>query len=286
MNTTTRLRALIESKRMVLAPGAHDAFSAKLVEAAGFEAVYMSGFGTAASSLGIPDIGLLTMTEMVENAARIAGAVDIPVIADADTGYGNHLNVARTVREYQRAGVAAIQIEDQVAPKRCGHMEGHTLIAAEDMAAKIRAAVKARGESDVVIIARTDAISASGFEEAIRRGNLYRRAGADLLFIEAPTTLKQLALIPRSVDGPTMVNLAPKTPVLSLTEYERLGYALAIYPLVSINCLYASLKEELERLREQGLGPEGCAGRVPFADLVDFLGLADYRAREEQIMRG
>ena len=192
MKKITGLRELIQKPEILVAPGAYDAFSARLIEAAGFDAVYMTGFGTAAGIFALPDIGLLTMTEMVENAGRIADSVEIPVIADADTGYGNHLNVIRTVEEYERAGVAGIQIEDEESPKRVGHMAGQKIIPIQEMVAKLRAAVKARYNRDTVIIARTDAISATGFDEAIKRGNIYRDAGADLLFIEAPRTLEQL----------------------------------------------------------------------------------------------
>jgi 2-methylisocitrate lyase-like PEP mutase family enzyme len=286
MKKTTRLRELIAGEELLSAPGAYDAFSAKLVEGAGFAAVYMSGFGTAASLLGLPDIGLLTMTEMVGNAKRIADAVDVPVIADADTGYGNHLNVMRTIEEYERAGIAAVQIEDQLSPKRCGHMEGHKLIPAEEMAAKIRAAVKMRKDPDLVLIARTDAISAEGFDEAIRRGNLYREAGADLLFIEAPTSVDQLAQIPKLVKGPTLVNVAPKTPYLHMKEYEKMGYAMAIYPPISITCVYAALKEKLAELKSEGMNRDGGHGGVPFDELVNFLGLAKYRGLEEEVLKG
>jgi carboxyvinyl-carboxyphosphonate phosphorylmutase len=286
MNTRTRLKELIGSAEILSAPGAYDAFSAKLVEEVGFDAVYMSGFGIAASMLGLPDIGLLTMTEMVDSAKRMADAVNIPVIADADTGYGNHLNVTRTIEEYERAGIAAVQIEDQVSPKRCGHMEGHRLIPAEEMAAKIRAAVKARKDSDLVLIARTDAISAEGFDEAIRRGNLYREAGADLLFIEAPTEVEQLARIPKLINGPTLVNLAPKTPYLHVKKYEEMGYSMAIYPPISLTCVYAALKEKLMELKTEGMNKDGGHGGVPFDELVDFLGLARYRSLEEEVLKG
>ena len=271
---------------MLSAPGAYDAFSAKLAESVGFPAVYMSGFGTAASLLGLPDIGLLTMTEMVGNAKRIADAVDVPVIADADTGYGNHLNVMRTIEEYERAGIAAVQIEDQVSPKRCGHMEGHKLIPVEEMAAKIRAAVKMKQDPDLVLIARTDAISAEGFDEAIRRANLYREAGADLLFVEAPTAVDQLAKIPKMVNGPTLVNVAPKTPYLHTSEYEKMGFAMAIYPPISITCVYAALKEKLTELKSEGMNRDGGHGGVPFDELVNFLGLTRYRGLEEEILKG
>lgn len=285
MKKTTRLRELIDGGEILSAPGVYDAFSAKLVESVGFDAAYMTGFGTAASLLGLPDIGFLTMTEMVGNAKHIADAVDIPVIADADTGYGNHLNVIRTIEEYEKAGIAAVQIEDQVSPKRCGHMEGHQLIPPEEMAAKIRAAVRVRNDPDLVIIARTDAISAEGFDEAIRRGNLYREAGADLLFIEAPTVVEQLAQIPKLVNGPTLVNIAPKTPYLHVNEYEKMGYAMAIYPPISITCVYAALKEKLTELKNNGINKDGGHGGVPFDELVNFLGLAKYRKLEEEVLK-
>jgi carboxyvinyl-carboxyphosphonate phosphorylmutase len=284
MKKTARLRELIERNEILIAPGAYDAFSAKLIEAVGFDAVYMSGFGTAASTLGVPDIGLLTMSEMVCNSKRIADAVNIPVIADADTGYGNHLNVIRTIEEYERAGIAAVQIEDQVSPKRCGHMEGHKLISADEMAAKIRAAVRARKDGDMVLIARTDAISAKGFEEAIRRGSIYRKAGADVLFIEAPTEVEQLSRIPKLINGPTLVNVAPKTPYLHVKKYEEMGYVIAIYPPISITCVYVALKEKLLELKKDGMNKDGGHGGVDFDELVDFLGLAKYRSIEREVL--
>ena len=286
MKTAKRLRELIEKPGIAIAPGAYDAFSAKLIEAVGFDAVYMTGFGTAASTLGYPDIGLLTLTDMVTNVKRIADAVMLPVIADADTGYGNHLNVIRTVEEYEKAGSAAIQIEDQISPKRCGHMEGHKLVSPGEMVAKIRAAVKARKDGDMVIIARTDAISAEGFEEAIRRANIYREEGADVLFVEAPRDIDQLEKIPKLVKGPTLVNIAPKTPYLHINKYEDMGYALAIYPAISITAVYAAIREKLVELKSQGMNNDGGHGGVPFDELVDFLGLSKYRKLEEEILRG
>lgn len=286
MKKATILRELIQKKEILVAPGAHDAFSAKLVEAVGFEAVYMTGFGTAASVFGLPDIGLLTLTEMVQNAKHLADAVGIPVIADADTAYGNHLNAFRTIEEYERAGVAAIQIEDQISPKRCGHMEGQKVVTIKEMVAKIRAGVAARKDKDMVIIARTDAISAKGFEEAIRRGNIYREEGADLLFIEAPTTLEQLEKIPRLINGPVLVNIAPKTPYLHVKKYEDMGYAMAIYPPLSITATYAAVKEKLLELKNEGIMQDGCHGGVPFDELTNFLGLGQYRSLEENLLKG
>jgi carboxyvinyl-carboxyphosphonate phosphorylmutase len=285
MKQTTMLRQLIQSKEILVAPGAFDALSARLIGAVGFKAVYMTGFGTAASIFGIPDIGLLTMTEMVENAKRIADAVKIPVIADADTGYGNHLNVMRTIEEYERAGVAALHIEDQVSPKKCGHMEGHKLIAAEEMVAKVRAAVASKQDKDFVLIARTDAISAKGFDEAIHRGNTYLEAGADVIFVEAPTTIEQLEKIPKLIHGPVLINIAPKTPVLHVKRYEEMGYTIAIYPPLSLTASFVAIREKLTELKEEGIMKEGAHGGVPFDELLDFLGLKKYRALEEKLFR-
>ncbi len=286
MKKTTTLRELIGRSEILVAPGAYDAFSAKLIEAVGFEAVYMTGAGTAASMAGLPDIGFLTMTEMAENAKRISNAVGVPVMADADTGYGNHLNVMRTVEEYEKAGVAAIQLEDQISPKRCGHMEGHKLISTKEMRGKIRAAVASRKDKELVLIARTDAISAEGFDEAIRRGNLYREEGADVIFVEAPTTTAQLEKIPKLIDAPLLINRAPKTPYLNYRKYEEMGYSIAIYPALSLTVAYAAIKNRLMELKEEGALKEGAHGGVAFEELVDFLGLRKYRALEEELLRG
>jgi 2-methylisocitrate lyase-like PEP mutase family enzyme len=284
MKATARLRKLIERTEIVVAPGAFDALSAKLIEAVEFQAVYMTGFGTAASIFGIPDIGLLTMTEMIENAKRISDAVQIPVIADADTGYGNHLNVIRMVEQYEKAGIAALHIEDQISPKRCGHMEGKKLISIEEMVPKIRAAVASRKDKDLVLIARTDAIAVEGFDEAMRRGNTYREEGADVIFVEAPTTIEQLEMIPKLIKGPVMINIAPKTPTLHFKKYEEMGYAIAIYPPISLTAAYASIKEKLMGLKKDGITDAGAHGGVPFEELLDFLGLEKYQALEERIL--
>lgn len=286
MKMTSLLRDLIEKREILVAPGAYDAMSAKLIEALGFGAAYMSGFGVAAGSFGLPDIGLLSMTEMVENARRMARAINIPLIADADTGYGNHLNILRTMEEYETAGVAGIQIEDQVFPKRCGHMDGQKTIPVEEMAAKIRGAVMARKDANMVIIARTDAISAEGFDEAIRRGNIYREEGADVVFIEAPTTIEQLQRIPKLIDAPVLLNVAPKTPYLHVKKYEEMGFAMAIYPPLSLTTAYAAIKEKLAELKTDGIMKDGGHGGVPFDELVDFLGLTKYRTQERKILDG
>src|SRR5512135_715080 len=196
MHTATRLRELLAGPELLVAPGAYDALSARLIVQAGFSLVYMTGFGTAASVLGQPDVGLLTMSEMVSRAAALAAVSgDLPLIADADTGYGNPINVRRTVREYEHAGVAGLHLEDQVWPKKCGHMEGKQVIPMDEMVQKIRAAVDARQDPDFVIIARTDANAVNGFEDALQRGQAYREAGADVIFIEAPRSTAELTTI-------------------------------------------------------------------------------------------
>ena len=286
MKKTKRLRELIQGPEILIAPGAYDALSAKIIEAVGFDAVYMTGFGTAAGVLGLPDIGLVTMTEMVENAKRIADSVSLPLIADADTGYGNHLNVVRTIQEYEKAGVDGIQIEDQISPKRCGHMEGQKIVPVSEMVAKLRAASEVRQNEDTVIIARTDAISAIGFDEAIERGNIFRENGADLLFIEAPTTKEHLEKIPKLINGPVLVNVAPKTPYMNIKEYEAFGYAMAIYPAISLTAAFAAIKAKLKELKDTGITGDDGHGDVPFAELIDFLGLSEYRDLEARLLEG
>src|SRR5579863_6189818 len=223
MTQAARLRELLRQDGMVVAPGAYDCITARLIEHAGFAAVYMTGAGTAAA-LGYPDFGLVTMSEMVANAGRIAAAVDLPVIADADTGYGNELNVVRTVREYEQRGVAGMHIEDQGFPKKCGHLENKAIIPLEDYVAKIRAAVGARRDRDFVVIARTDARAVLGFEEAVRRANASLDAGADMAFVEAPQTLEEVASVPRLVHGPCMLNMVwrGKTPDVALDEAQKM----------------------------------------------------------------
>src|SRR5437588_12093086 len=214
MRATRRLRELLAGPEMLVVPGAYDSLSARLIAQSGFPSIYMTGFGTAASVLGQPDVGLLTMSEMVSRAAAISAVIasvagDLPLIADADTGYGNPINVRRTIHEYERAGVAGLHIEDQVWPKKCGHMEGKQVIPMEEMVQKVRAAVDARQDPDFVIIARTDANAVTGFEDALRRGRAYREAGADIVFIEAPRSITELRAIAEAfTDVPLLFNWA------------------------------------------------------------------------------
>ncbi len=280
-----RLRALLDSGQTIVAPGAFDPLAARLVEEAGFGAVYMTGFGTSAALLGRPDVGLLTMTEMAGNAARIAACVDIPVIADADTGYGNPLNVIRTVGAYEAAGVAGIHLEDQVAPKKCGHMEGKQVIPADEMAAKVRAAADARRRSDFVIIARTDARAVEGLEQAIERARAYRAAGADALFIEAVLTEVEAAEESRAFpDVPLLFNWAEggKTPPISLDRLTELGYQIVIFPISTLLAATAAMRHILQEIAKAGTPAAALPGLPGFGEFVDFIGLPEVRDAEQR----
>ena len=267
MAQASRFRALLQREGLIVAPGAYDCLTAKLIEQAGFAAVYMTGAGTAAS-LGYPDFGLVTMSEMVANAQRIAAAVAVPVVADADTGYGNELNVFRTVREYEHCGVAGIHIEDQIFPKKCGHLDGKQIIPREDYVAKIRAACAARQSRDFTIIARTDARAVAGFDEAIARANSALAAGADMAFVEAPETEQEVALVPRFVNGPCLLNVVRggKTPDVDLREADRMGYKLAIVPGLLIKSVVGVCQKMLSELqathRHPALAKEMTVGDV------------------------
>ena len=280
-----RLRALLDSGQTIVAPGAFDPLSARLVEEAGFPAVYMTGFGTSAALLGRPDVGLLTMTEMAGNAGRIAACVDIPVIADADTGYGNPLNVIRTVGAYEAAGVAGIHIEDQVAPKKCGHLEGKLVIPAEEMAEKVRAAVEARSQPEFVIIARTDARAVEGLERSLRRGRMYREAGADVLFIEALTSEAEAEETVRAFPGvPLLFNWAEggKTPPISLNRVKELGYRIVIFPISTLLAATGAMRRILQEIATAGT-PSAAMRELPtFAEFVDFIGLPQVREAERR----
>jgi 2-methylisocitrate lyase-like PEP mutase family enzyme len=250
MTQTGTLRAALRAPGMVIAPGAYDGLTAILVAQAGFPAVYMTGAGTSVSH-GYPDFGLLTASEMVANAVRMVRAVDIPVIADADTGYGNELNVVRTVQDYEHAGVAAIHIEDQVSPKRCGHLDDKEVVAREDWIAKIRAAAATRRDPDFLIIARTDSRAVLGFDEAIGRANEALENGADMAFVEAPQTLEELAAVPQRVRGPCLLNVVwgGKTPMLDMRDAEALGFRLAIVPALLLKASIGACDEALAGLK-------------------------------------
>jgi 2-methylisocitrate lyase-like PEP mutase family enzyme len=269
---------------MLVAPGAYDAIGARLVAQAGFDAVYMTGAGTSAAC-GFPDFGLLTMSEMVENAARMAAAVEVPLIADADTGYGNELNVTRTVRAYEARGVSAIHIEDQESPKRCGHLDGKLVIPREQFVSKIRAATEARRSPDFFIIARTDARATLGVDEAIWRANAALRAGADMAFVEAAQSLEELASIPRQVQGPCLLNVVQggKTPPLRMDQAEEMGYRLAIVPGLMLMAAVQAGEAALAQLRSTGVPPD--AG-MTVGDLFRRFGSDEWNDLRERFNAG
>jgi len=250
----TTLRRLINGPDLVLAPGVADAMNARIVAKEGFKALYMTGSGTAAVRLGLPDVGLLTMSEMVDNAQRIADAAEIPLIADADTGYGNPINVRRTVRAYERAGVAAIHIEDQQWPKRCGHFAGKTLVTVDEMVSKVKAATDARRDGDFIIIARTDAYSVEGYDCALERAARYIEAGADMIFVEELRTVEELGAVPRRFKVPALYNMggSGKTPFLSAAEIARLGFKVVIYPNFIMRAAIHAAQQVLRALRDTG----------------------------------
>jgi 2-methylisocitrate lyase-like PEP mutase family enzyme len=268
MTQTGKLRTLLRAPGMVIAPGAYDGLTAMLVAQAGFAAVYMTGAGTSVSH-GYPDFGLLTETEMVANAVRMARAVDLPLVADADTGYGNELNVVRTVQDYERAGVAGIHIEDQVSPKRCGHLDDKEIVPREDWLAKIRAAAASRRDPDFLIIARTDSRAMAGFDEAIGRANAALDAGADMAFVEAPQTMEEIAAVPKRVKGPCLLNVVwgGKTPDIDLREAETMGFKLAIVPGLLLKAAIGACDTALAALKASHVHPapkDGMTVRAAF----------------------
>jgi carboxyvinyl-carboxyphosphonate phosphorylmutase len=278
------LRELLEKGRLFVAPGAFDALSARIIEQVGFPVVYLTGGGLS-RSWGFPDLGLMTMMENAMLIARVCESVSIPVIADADTGYGNALNVVRTVREYERTGVAAFHIEDQVTPKRCGHYEGKEIVGRDEMIGKIKAAVDARRDRDLTIIARTDARAVMGLDEAIERGNVYAEAGADVIFVEAPQSKEELARIADEIEGTLMVNMVKgsRTPMLSSHELENMGYRLAIYPNECHRAAIWSVRECARYLHENGT-TAGFDSMIDFATREDIVGTPTWRALEEKYL--
>jgi len=269
------LRGLFAEKKLVVAPGAHDALTARIIEKSGFKAIYMTGYGQAASHLGCPDVGLLTLTEMVDRARNIAACVDIPVIADADTGFGNAVNVQRTIREYEAAGVAAIQLEDQVSPKRCGHMLGREVINMAEMVGKIKAAVDARRDEGMMIIARTDARTVHGIDEALARGKAYEEAGADIVFIESPENVEEMRRINKEINVLTLANMVEggRTPLLPNDELEALGFDLVIYPTASTYMTSKAMLDLMAHLMQQGTTKGMMDKMVTFSEFNELIGL-------------
>ena len=281
MRTTTRLRELLAGPGIVAAPGAYDCLSAAVIERAGFPVVYMTGAGTSISRTGYPDIGLTTMSEMVANAAAIARTVSVPVIADADTGYGDVLQVRRTVREYERAGVAGIHVEDQESPKRCGHLDDKRVVPQEEMVRKLRAALDAREDDDFTIIARCDALAVTGWDDALRRCEAYVEAGADVLFLEAIQTREQAADVTGRFDVPVLYNFVEtgKSPLLPIAELEELGFKLVIFPISAMLAALRTMTDLMRELRETGTTAHLAADRmVSIQECFETVGLSDMLA--------
>jgi 2-methylisocitrate lyase-like PEP mutase family enzyme len=256
MSRGRQFRDLLRRGGLTIAPGAYDCITARSIVQAGFGAVYMTGAGTAAT-LGYPDYGLVTMSEMADNAGRIAAAIDVPVIADADTGYGNELNATRTVQEYERRGVAGLHIEDQGFPKKCGHLDNKVIVPLDEYLTKIQAAVAAKRDPDFFIIARTDSRAVLGFEEAVRRANAALAVGADMAFVEAPQTIEEVAELPRLVKGPCLLNVVwrGKTPEITFGEAERMGYRFAIVPGLLFKAVIGVCDAMLSELRSTDRHP-------------------------------
>ena len=276
MRPTTQFRRLLNQPGIIMAPGAYDCLTAKLIETAGFPAVYMTGAGTSVARLGYPDLALATMTEMRDNAASIASIVDIPVIADADTGYGGILNVRRTVRQYERSGVAALHLEDQESPKRCGHLNDKRVIAVDDMLPKIRAAVDARTDADFTIIIRTDALAVTGWDDSMRRCQEYIKAGADALFVEALRTPEEAERAARELDVPLLYNYVEtgKSPLLSAGELERLGFKIVIFPASALLSATQAVRQTLATLKQQGTTAHLLENMTSLQDCFEAVGLS------------
>src|SRR5437588_4694230 len=286
MTPRQRMRSLIARHGYTMTPGAYDTLTARLVEQAGFEAVYLTGGGYSRAN-GYPDLGLLTLNENVRFIGLTVEAVGIPVIADADTGYGNAVNVIRTVREYEKAGVAAFHIEDQVSPKKCGHYEGKEVIGRAEMVGKIKAAVDTRRDADLVIIARSDARAIEGLEAAIDRVNAYLEADADVGFVEAPQTVEELRIVGKSVQGPALVNVfeGGKTPMLGATELEEMGFRLGIYPSQTHRAAIRAAQRVLAAMKRDGDTNAVEADLATFQEREDAVGTASWRELEAKYMR-
>jgi carboxyvinyl-carboxyphosphonate phosphorylmutase len=286
MKKNAMFKQLLNSPEILVMPGVHDALSARLAQQAGFSALTMGGYGVAASVLGQPDVGYLTMTEMVYTLKRICDVTTLPLLADADTGYGNAANVFRVVKEYEDAGAAALFLEDQEWPKRCGHMEGKRVISMEEHVMKIRAAVAARRDPDFVIMARTDARSVFGLDEAIRRGNAYAEAGADLIFIEAPQNIEELVEVRRQIKKPLLANMVEngKTPLLSAEELQKIGYNAVVFPVSSVYTVAAALRDLWSELKETGSTKQYAASgkMISFGEFNQLVGLPAYKEIERK----
>jgi 2-methylisocitrate lyase-like PEP mutase family enzyme len=277
-----RLRDLLAGPVPLVLPGCSDALTARLAARAGFEAIYATGAGIANALLGLPDVGLTTMTEIVEQVARITSAVDVPVVADIDTGFGNPINVRRAVAEIERAGAAAVQIEDQVFPKRCGHFDGKAIVPLSEMLAKVRAAQDVRRDPAFVVIARTDALAVDGFEAAVERGRAFAAAGADLVFVEAPTSLDELAALPGLIPAPLVANMVEggRTPLVGAAELGAMGYRVVLYANTALRAGALAVREVLVELRATGDSRALADRLLSWEDRQALVGLPELEALE------
>jgi 2-methylisocitrate lyase-like PEP mutase family enzyme len=286
MNSRQTLRQLLQRDKLLVAPGCFDGLSARLVEEAGFEAAYLSG-GAVARSMGIPDIGLVTLSETIDRAAQVVATIKIPIIADADTGYGNAVNLVRTVREFERAGVAAIHIEDQITPKRCGHLDGKEVISLAEMEKKLEAALETRTDPDFCIIARTDARGVHGFDDAIKRGRAFAELGVDAIFVEAPQSEEELGEIPRRIPNvPLLVNVfkGGKTPMLPMQRLQEMGYRIAIYPSETQRAAIHAMRRALETLSREGTTESIDDSLTTFKERDRVVGLDDWQKIEREYL--
>jgi 2-methylisocitrate lyase-like PEP mutase family enzyme len=286
MNSRQVLKQLFKRDRLLVAPGCFDGLSARLVEEAGFDAAYLSG-GALARSMGIPDIGLVTMSEVIERAAQVVSAVKIPIIADADTGYGNAVNLVRSVKEFERTGVAAIHIEDQITPKRCGHLDGKEVIPLAEMEKKLEAALASRTDPDFCIIARTDARGVHGLEDAISRGRAFAKLGVDAVFVEAPQSEAELEEIPRALPNvPLLVNVfkGGKTPMLPVERLQQMGYRIAIYPSETQRAAIHAMRQALGLLKRDGTTEKMDDALTTFKERDKVVGLDEWQQLEKQYL--
>ena len=288
MSGGKELRRLLEGEELMMAPGAPDALTGRLIEQAGFPAVYMTGFAATATLVGGPDLGLLTQTEMTNHARSIVRAIDIPVIADADTGYGGPANIERTVKEYLQAGVAAIHFEDQVQPKRCGHMAGVKLVSTEHMVRRLRCALEARGDDDLSIIGRTDALATAGREEAIQRGRAYLDAGVDMLFVDAVKQIDDAVALGKALDGTLIIAMVEGNETAQLTpdELKQMGFSIALYPLSALLTATHANKSLLAHLKQNGTTQARMDHMTTYSEFSDIVGLDHYTDLDDRFGLG
>jgi 2-methylisocitrate lyase-like PEP mutase family enzyme len=284
INPAQQLKRLLRSGQIVMAPGAPDALTARLVERAGFPAIYMTGFGATASRLGLPDIGLMSQTEMTTHARDMARVVQIPIIADADTGYGGPSNIERTVREYVQAGVAAIHLEDQIAPKRCGQMSGIQLMGANENALRLKCALQARGDDELLVIGRTDALPAKGMQEAIRRAHIYQEAGVDLVFVDGIKTIAEVEAVAKHISGPKVVSIVDgnETTALTSNDLQEMGFCMAFYAVTTLFTVAKAVSDVLAELKRAGTPKNWASHMVTYPEFTQMVDLDFHRKLDDQ----